>query len=102
MADGLRQPPSTGQPSFAEIGKALAAVETDLEAADVAPTSAQVAVVEAMTAALDSAWSRWTVAKTTQLKPLNEALRRVSRQPIHIPAPKELHVVAPDEGQDLP
>ena len=101
VADGLRQPPAEGQLSFSEIGKTLAAVETDLEAADTAPTPAQAAVVDTMITGLDAAWQRWDGAKA-RLAPLNAALRRAGRAPVRIPPPNELRVTAPDAGQDLP
>ncbi len=102
LASGLRQPPSPDQPRFETVAATLAAVESDLEGVDAAPTGAQVQVVDAQVADLARAQARWDTFKARDLPALNASLRRAGRAPVTIPAPGALNVTPPDAGQDLP
>ena len=101
-ASGLRQPPAPGDLAFDGIDGRLGSVESDLEAADAAPTTAQVEVVDDAMAKLDAATTRWTAFKSGPLVQLNAELRRQGRKPVLVPTPDKLQVEAPDSGQDLP
>lgn len=102
IGDSLRKPPAPGELSFESIDEILGGIETDLEAADVAPTASQIDVVNETIAKLDASWRRWTVFKSAQLPVINAALARSGGKPITVPDRKDLQVEAPDPGQDLP
>ena len=102
LASGLRKPPAPGEPGFETVAGVLAAVESDLEGADSAPTAAQAKVVDAQLAALAQAQARWNGFKARDLVALNTALRRAGRRPVSVPAAAELKITPPDPGQDLP
>ncbi|WP_174299498.1 sialidase family protein [Caulobacter sp. S45] len=102
IASGLRQPPAPNEPAFDDIDGRLASVESDLEAADAAPTSGQTQVVDDALGQLDAAWSRWSAFKSGPLAALNVSLVRQGRTPVSVPPADKLNVEAPDPGQDLP
>ncbi len=85
-------------PTFEQISGILGAIESDLEGADVAPTAAQVHVMNEISGKLDAAWARWTAMVPT----LNAELGKAGLNAVTVPAVADLHPDAPDPGQDLP
>jgi hypothetical protein len=102
LADRIREKPAEGTPTFESVDGLLTSVEDDLEAADIAPTAAQRAVVADAQTKLADAERRWNALKTRPLAALNAALAREHRKPVTIPPANALDVEAPDTGQDLP
>jgi photosystem II stability/assembly factor-like uncharacterized protein len=101
-SDTLAAPIAAGKLSFVAIDGILGRIESDLEAADAAPTAVQTEVATETLARLDAAWTRWTALKTGPLATLNLSLGKTGRKPIAPPAADRLKVTAPDPGQDLP
>ncbi len=102
IGDDLRKPPAPGELGFDGIDEVLGGIETDLEAADVAPTAAQQQVVSETLAKLDAAEQRWSAFKSEKLPALNAALGKAGHKPITVPAPAAPPAAPPDHGQELP
>ncbi len=102
VGDRLRKPPAPGELGFDSIDGILGGIESDLEAADTAPTAAQTQVVNETIAQLEAAWRRWDGFKSRDLPAINAALGRAGKKPVKIPAPGDLRIEAIDPGQDLP
>ena len=87
---------------FLQNAAILAAIENDLEAADLAPTRPQRDAVAATARRVAALWTAWSAARDNDLPPLNAALARAHLKPIAIPAEDQLTISLPDGGEDLP
>ncbi len=94
-------PPASG-PSFAVASATLAAIETDLETADLAPTSAQVETARRAGAEIDALWAAWTKLRDGDLAVLNAARAVAGQKPILVPSEDMLVVKPPPGGAELP
>ncbi len=94
-------PPSSG-PSFTAASATLAAIETDLETADLAPTRAQVETARRAGAEIDALWVAWTAERDRDLAALNAARAAAGQKPILIPPEDKLVVKPPPGGAKLP
>lgn len=102
VAAQLSAPLTPGELSFSAADAILGAIEGDLEAADVAPTAAQLAVVDRTIGQMQAAAQRWAAFKSTGLAALNASLTRGHHAPIVVPRPDQIATAVPDAGQDLP
>jgi hypothetical protein len=80
----------------------LAALETSAEGSDAAPAAGLRQIALETIAQVNTDWATWQQVKATDLAQLNQRLTAAGLQPIVIPAEADLHVVAPDGGEDLP
>jgi hypothetical protein len=100
--DTLDAKPAGDAGSFSAVSDVLGGIESDLEAADVAPTASQVQMVEAMLARVDALWRGWAAFKTERLPALNAQLVRDGHKPVVVPQDAGLQISQPDPGEDLP
>lgn len=100
-ADTLANPPP-GSRGFDKIDEILAGIETDLEAADTAPTAAQRTVVDETITDLDSAAQRWKDFKAKRLPDVNAALLAAGQKPVTVPDPAAFTPDPPEAGQEVP
>jgi hypothetical protein len=94
--------PVLPSPGFLRVSKTLAALESDLEASDLAPTEPQNATRSASRAQIDRLWSAWSTLRDRDLPVLNRAIRRAGLPAVTIPTPDRLTIELPEGGQDLP
>jgi len=94
--------PSENGPGFAAASGTLAAIETDLESADLPPTAPQRDTVEAIRAAIDALWTAWSALRNDDLASLNPALAAAGQKPVVIPPDDTLVVNPPVGGVELP
>jgi hypothetical protein len=94
--------PVLPSPGFLRVSKTLAALESDLEASDLAPTVPQNATRSASRAQIDRLWSAWSTLRDRDLPVLNRAIRRAGLPAVTIPTPDRLTIELPEGGQDLP
>ena len=97
-----RATPPAQRPNFQLDSGILAAIETDLEDADQAPTQPQRTVAGQTLAEIDALWTAWTVVRDHDLAALNAYLARAKLKPVVIPAAEKLVVKPAPGGQDLP
>ena len=100
LADRLK-PPKTG-PGFLAATAVLAGIETDLEAADRAPTEPQRATAARARAQIDALWTAWTALRDGDLAQVNTALAAAGQKPVVIPSGDSLVVKPPAGGEELP
>jgi photosystem II stability/assembly factor-like uncharacterized protein len=86
---------------FATIGAAIAVLETDIEASDVAPTAAQRAVLEHFAAELRKSLATWSALRQAELAKLDAELKGAGLPPIALPRADEIESDAPG-SKDLP
>ena len=98
----IEQKPAPGVPTFESVDSILTGIESDLEAADAAPTAAQRQAFADTQSKLADAQRRWNAIKSGALAELNAALKKAGKKPVTIPPPNALTFSLPDEGQDLP
>jgi photosystem II stability/assembly factor-like uncharacterized protein len=94
---GLEQ--TTG---FSALSGQLAALESDAESADTAPTAAQEAVLSSAGGRLTTAWQQWQTFQQGELAKLNADLKTAGMELVNVPPPDRLDAREPDEGKDLP
>ena len=87
---------------FLQTAAVLASVESDLEAADLAPTQPQRDAVAATARRIAGLWSAWSTTRDHDLPALNASLARAHLKWITIPPADQLTVSPPDGGEDLP
>jgi hypothetical protein len=97
---------ATDQPGdghgFLLASKTLAAIESDLEGADLAPNQPQVATRARVRGEIDARWSAWTALRDGELAALDADLLRAGVPPIAIPPDDQLPGAPADDGEDLP
>ena len=84
------------------MSDALAAIATDVEGADHAPTGGQQQVLAEYQANLDRALAQWQTISTTDLSQLNRQLHEAGIATITVPAAGHAHIDAPGESPDMP
>ncbi|MDE2150578.1 MAG: hypothetical protein KGJ55_12295, partial [Gammaproteobacteria bacterium] len=84
------------------VNAALAALATDLESADAAPTQGQTALYRDQRAALDRLLARWTSLRDGDLVQLDALLAKAGQAPITLPPPERIPAAAPDAGHERP
>jgi photosystem II stability/assembly factor-like uncharacterized protein len=94
--------PPKGRPSFGSVSGTLAAIEADLESADLPPTEPQNRTVEAGRRQIDGLWTAWASMRDGDLATLDTALAAAGVKAVVIPPPDKLLVNTPDGGEDLP
>ncbi|HUO79684.1 MAG TPA: hypothetical protein VMU00_06050 [Steroidobacteraceae bacterium] len=87
---------------LARAGETLAAIETDVEGADRAPTQAQRAVAAAVHADLAALLVRWRAIRGAELAAVNRALAAARLAPVVVPDAAHLPRPELPGGQDLP
>jgi hypothetical protein len=97
--DEARLDQSTG---FGTLSGQLAALESDAESADTAPTPAQQRVLASAKARLQTAQQQWQALQSDELSKLNADLKAAGMQPVSVPSPDKLDAGEPDQGKDLP
>jgi photosystem II stability/assembly factor-like uncharacterized protein len=102
LAKASEAPSGNDHSSFGFNNNVLAAMETDLESADTAPTAAQREVFQDAAAKIDAAWARWTAWKDHDLAAFNAELKRSGQEPVVLPQGDKLAVESEDDGEDLP
>ena len=103
IADLIRRAtPPAERPNFQIDGGILAAIETDLEGADLAPTEPQHTVATQTLAEITTLWTAWTALRDHDLADLNADLARAGLKPVVIPAADQLVVKPARGGEDLP
>ncbi len=100
LADRLK-PPKTG-PGFLAASAVLAGIETDLEAADRAPTEPQRSTAARAQAQIETLWAAWAALRDGELAGVNAALAAAGQKPVVIPPPDKLVVKPPAGGAELP
>jgi len=98
----ITQKPAPGVSTFESVDSILTGIEGDLEAADAAPTAAQLQAFADTQSRLADAQRRWNTIKSGPLADLNAALKKSGKKPVTIPPPNALDFSLPDDGQDLP
>ena len=91
-----------GRPSFPAASATLAAIETDLESADLPPTEPQRRTVEAQRIQIDALWAAWAALRDSDLAALGPPLAGAGAKAVVIPPPDKLVVKPPAGGEDLP
>jgi hypothetical protein len=81
-------------------GTALAA-SLALQAAETAPTAAQIAACARAQAQVDAAMARWNTMKTTGLSSLNAALKAKGQAAVTLPAPRLQTALPADENGNI-
>lgn len=89
-------------PDLAAIGDALAALETDLESADGAPTAGQRALLADYGGKLDARLAEWRKLRDTELPRLDARLRAAGLPPVTIPPPQTRPADPAPAGKDWP
>ena len=89
-------------PSFDRGASILAAIATDLEETDLAPTEPQQQVAADAIGEIDKLWRQWTQIRARGLKELAATLRAHGRSAVLIPAEDKLIIKPPEGGADLP
>jgi photosystem II stability/assembly factor-like uncharacterized protein len=84
------------------MNDALAAIATDVEGADRAPTSGQQQALAEYQSNLDKALEQWQVMRATDLPKLNGQLHDAGMATITVPTPGQVHIDEPGESQDMP
>ena len=92
--------PETG--GFLPSADILAAIESDLEAADLAPTAPQRDAASGTSRHIAELFTAWSASRDGELPALNAALVRAKLKPIVIPPVDQLVISLPDGGEDLP
>jgi hypothetical protein len=87
---------------FSALSGQLAALESDAESADTAPSAAQQQVLASASARLQTAQSHWQALQSDELAKLNADLKAAGIEPVIAPSPDKLEAGEPDEGKDLP
>jgi hypothetical protein len=87
---------------LAHAGEALAAIETDVEGADRAPTAAQREAAARIHAAMLAALTRWQGIQGSELKAVNRALVAARLAPLVVPDAAHLRPVDGPAAEDLP
>lgn len=95
-------PPTAPNSGFDGESGTFAALETSAEGSDAAPAAGLRQVALQTIAQVNSDWAAWQQVKSADLAQLNQRLAAAGLQPIVIPAEADLHVAAPDGGEDLP
>ncbi|MBS0393503.1 MAG: exo-alpha-sialidase, partial [Proteobacteria bacterium] len=90
------------QPGLGFAGEALAAIVTDVEGADRAPTGAQREAAETLRRAAAAAIAQWHALAATELPSLNRALATARLPAVRVPDAAHLKAAEPPEGDDLP
>ncbi len=94
------KPPKGG--GFGDPAGVLAAIETDLEGADLAPTAPQREAVAKARGQIDAAMADWTKLRDGDLAAYNAARKAKGQTAAYIPAEDALPPAPPDGGEDLP
>jgi hypothetical protein len=95
--------PAVWPAAFLKDSKILAALETDLEGADLAPTQPQLDTRREVAARLDERSSAWTALRDGELAALNAELAHAGLGPVTPPRDDQLSITVPDDGGgDLP
>ena len=103
IADLIKRATAPAQrPNFQIDGGILAAIETDLEGADLAPTDPQRTVSGQTLAEIDTLWTAWTAVRDHDLAGLNADLAHARLKPVVIPAADKLVVKPAPGGEELP
>jgi hypothetical protein len=84
------------------MNDALAAIATDVEGADRAPTSGQQQALAEYQSNLDKALGQWQTIRATDLPELNGQLHDAGIATITVPTPGKIHIDEPGESQDMP
>jgi hypothetical protein len=92
----------TGDSGFKRDSSVLAGIETALEDSDAAPTAAMQTLFVETKGKLARDLAVWDGLRSRDLAALNARLAKAGVKRIAIPPPAELHVRAPEGGQDLP
>lgn len=87
---------------FNALSGQLAALESDAESADTAPSGGQQAVLSSATGRLQTAQQNWQSLQSGDLVKLNAGLKTAAMKAIVIPPPDKLEAGEPDAGVDLP
>ncbi len=88
--------------NLAGIGEVIAALATDLESSDGAPTAPQRAVLAASTQRLDKAVARWAAIKKQELRALDASLQKSGKAAVSIPAADVITIKHAPESKDVP
>ena len=93
--------PKTGT-GFLKASTILAALEDDLEGADLAPNAPQLATRARIGGDVSAQWAAWTALRDRDLPALNDRFSRIGFAPVTIPQEDKLTITLPDDGEDLP
>jgi hypothetical protein len=88
--------------NFGALSGQLAALESDAESADTAPTPAQRQVLASANARLQAAQQQWQTLQSSELARLNADLQAAGMRPVNVPPQDKLDAGEPDPGKDLP
>ena len=94
-------PPKTS-PSFQIAGAVLAAIESDLEGADLAPSQPQRETATGALKDVETLWTAWETVRNHDLAALNTDLGHAGLKPVVIPASDKLVIKPAAGGEDLP
>jgi hypothetical protein len=97
--EGAKLEQTTG---FGELSGQLAALESDAESADTAPTPAHREVLASANARLQTADRQWQALQSGALANLNADLKTAGIHPVAVPASGELDAGELGPGKDLP
>ena len=86
--------------AFGTLSGQLAALESDAESADTAPTTAQKAVLASANDRLHTANQQWQTLQAGELAKLDADLEAAGMQPVNVPPPDKLNTG--EQDQDLP
>jgi photosystem II stability/assembly factor-like uncharacterized protein len=91
-----------GDNGFKRDSSVLAGIETAVEDSDSAPTAAMLGLFSETRAKLARDLAAWDGLRSRDLAALNARLARAGVMRVAVPQPRDLHVRAPEGGQDLP
>ena len=94
------KPPKSG--GFGDPAGVLAAIETDLESADLPPTAPQRAAVAEARTHIGAAMAGWARLRDGDLAAFNVARKARGAAPVFIPPDDALSPASPAGGEDLP
>ena len=94
--------PSGDGHGFLESAAILTAIESNMEAADLAPNQPQREVAAKTRQRVEALWATWSEARNRNMAALNIELSRAHLKPIALPREDELKISLPDGGEDLP
>jgi hypothetical protein len=86
---------------FATIAGTIASIETEVEAADVAPTASQRDVLERYSSELRKSLATWNALRAGEVAKLDKALKAAGLTPIALPNADEIESAAPG-SKELP
>lgn len=89
-------------PNFQVASAILAAIETDLEGADLAPSEPQLNAVAGSLKDIDALWAGWTAIRDHDLASLNGDLTKAGYKAVILPPPDRLIIKPATGGADLP